>query len=118
MFGLFDSPIQKIRKKIPPWEKTAFNAAYIDVQLTCNLGTKKHNALAHGFLMSVWAVNFVKREYPEWDDKDLTFIFNMGQNCMRFLPSEHHTKVTEALGKLIDRGQIPAPTNSMDFLSE
>lgn len=107
MFGLFDSPTTKIKKHMPSTFHSEFDRVASIVLADIQMGNGKTNAFAHGFLMSVWAINFVT-ENADWiNERDARYIQNMGMNCMNMLNEYSQTYIKNRLQHYMKNGTVP-----------
>jgi hypothetical protein len=110
MFGLFDPPPTKIRKRIPVALHNEFDQLHAVVLLHPVLagltGPKKE--MVAGIALSVWACNNAMARRFDLRDFDYRFIQNLASNCERFLGPDASV-IGLVLNQLIEAGLVPAP---------
>ncbi len=112
MFGLFDPPRIKIRKRLPvnahPWFDDFLST--LNVYLTIQGGaffSPNDKECAIGTIMSVWACNTCMSGKFQLSDFNYRYVQNMGLNCHRMLAPANKEIVTGMVSNLIESGRIP-----------
>ena len=95
MFGIFDTPAKKLRKRIPSYFLPDFEAVEhaARASLPYYATSDTENELIVGFALAAWALNEHRENRRTLSGPDGVFVSNYGQNCYKLLRNKSYLAV-------------------------